>query len=56
MPYEEFWSPPPVALVHHGVIVYHTYRHDNVNDLISDYWYTLDSGCIEGTGTQSRNG
>ncbi len=52
MPYEEFWSPPPVALVHHDVVVYHTYRHDNVNDLISDYWYTLDPGSDEGSGTQ----
>ena len=42
MPIQEFWSPPPIALVHHKVIVYHTYRYDNANDLLSDYWYTLD--------------
>jgi hypothetical protein len=42
MPYEEVWSPSPEALVHHGVVVYHTLRHDNVNDLISDFRYTLD--------------
>ena len=36
MPGQEFWSPPPIAVVHHKVIVYHTYRHDNANDLLSE--------------------
>ncbi len=52
MPHEEFWSPPAIALVHRGVVVYHTYRHDTVNEGTNDYWYTLDVASDEGTGTQ----
>ncbi|NMP24907.1 hypothetical protein [Sulfobacillus harzensis] len=52
MPYEEFWTPPPVALVHHGVIVYHTYRHDIATDIINSYWYTLDPHSTEDQGNQ----
>ena len=50
MPYAEYWTPPPIALVHQGVTVYHTYFHDNPNDLLSDYWYTLDPYSTEADG------
>lgn len=52
MPYEEFWCPPPVALIHHDVVVYHTYRHDDAADIINSYWYTLDSHSTEDHGKQ----
>lgn len=52
MPYEEFWSPPPIALVHHGVTVYHTYRQDIATDIINSYWYTLDPRSTEDQGKQ----
>lgn len=51
MPYAEYWTPPPIALVHQGVTVYHTYHHDNPHDLLSDYWYTFDPYSAEEDGT-----
>lgn len=42
MPWRTEFVEPEVALEHKGVKVYHTYRHDDVNDLEKDYWFTLD--------------
>lgn len=41
MPYATFWVPPDVALVHHGIPVYHAYREDDYDDPLT-YWYTLN--------------
>lgn len=42
MPWRTTWAEPPVAVRHKGVKVYHTYRHDDADDVQSEYWFTLD--------------
>lgn len=39
MPY--VWVEPETFLEHNGVIIYHVYKNDNINDVRS-CWYTID--------------
>lgn len=50
MPYQEYWRAPGIFLVHRGITVYHTHRHDDAADIINDYWYTLDQRAMEDSG------
>lgn len=49
MPYDQYWVPPDIAVVHRGSPVYHTYKNDEY-DCINEYWYTLDPGATEDDG------
>lgn len=42
MPYQEKWIDPDIALEHHGVTVYCTYRDDDYDQGASTYYFTLD--------------
>ena len=42
MPYKDVWVIPDVFMRYRGVIIYHTYRYNNVNDSVSEYHYTTN--------------
>ena len=49
MPYRTEWVDPEVFLTYGDVTVYHTYKHDDVEQGRMTYWYTTDEdGSIEG--------
>jgi hypothetical protein len=42
MPYKDVWVKPDVFMRYKGVIIYYTYRYNNVNDSVSEYHYTTN--------------
>lgn len=44
MPY--MWVPPEVFLEHKGVVIYHVYRDDNIDDP-REYWYGYSETCSD---------
>lgn len=42
MPYKNVWVKPDVFMRYKGVVIYYTYRHDDVNDSIGEYHFTTD--------------
>jgi hypothetical protein len=42
MPYKDVWVKPDVFMRYRGVIIYYTYRYNNVNDCVSEYHYTTN--------------
>jgi hypothetical protein len=42
MPYNRGWVDPEVVLTHEGVVVYNTYRNDDMSQGIREYWFTTD--------------
>lgn len=42
MPYKDVWVKPDVFMRYRGVIIYHTYRYNNVNDMVSEYHFTTN--------------
>jgi hypothetical protein len=45
MPYQTEWVEPERLLEHKGVTVFYTYRNDNLDESLLDYWFTLDAEC-----------
>lgn len=43
MPYRMEWFDPEVFLEYKGVTIYHCYKDDDYNSILT-YWYTTDGG------------
>ena len=48
MPTQTVWIDPELLIEHHGVQVFHTYKHDDYDQGARRYAFTLDAQCGEG--------
>ena len=48
MPTQTVWIDPELLIEHHGVQVFHTYKHDDYDHGARRYAFTLDAQCGEG--------
>lgn len=45
MPHKIEWVEPEVFLTHKSTVVYHTYKHDEIESGPNGYWYTMSTTC-----------
>lgn len=50
MPYRTSWVAPKKLLTRKGIKVYHTYRHDNADDVAYNFHFTTNIEYSETTG------
>ena len=47
MPYDNRWNPPELFMTHRGVDIYHAYKEDNVQEILT-YWFSVPNPEEEG--------
>jgi hypothetical protein len=48
MPWQSKYVDPEVFLKHHGLTIYRTYKHDDIDQVARTYSFTLSTECGEG--------
>ena len=43
MPYKQTEVPAELLLKHNGVSIFHTYKHDDIENVRRTYWYVTDA-------------
>ena len=55
MPMQTVWVEPELYFEHAGVKLFHTYKHDDVDQGVKRYWFTLNQECgVEECGCEEE--